>query len=113
MPTVLNVSVGQSGGLTPEQIQTELVAKLSANLEMIGESSVQEADACTVNTLPAVCATVALDFDFGGMRSDVIAQITALFYGDHIYVLTLATGADSLAEHVDDFDQIIATFRPE
>ncbi len=113
MPTVLNVSVGQAGGLTLEQIQTELVAKLNANLEMIGEPSVQEADACTVNTLPAVCATVALDLDIGGMRSDVIAQITALLYGDRIYVLTLATGADSLAEHADEFDQIIATFRPE
>lgn len=113
LPTLLNVSVLEAPGATPEQVQTMVAQLLEDNAALLGGLDVESLEATTVNNLPAVVATATGDLASVGMDAQLYARVVGLVANDNVYILTLATEAENRAAKDPVFDDIIGTFRPE
>ena len=112
LPTLLNVFVLDAPGMTP----ADTVAYINGLLEGTAlpvEANIENISECTVNNLPAVCATATANLANVGFAAEVFAKVTALVANDKLYILTLATTVDDRGGKEPIFDQIIGTFRPE
>ncbi|MCC9075349.1 hypothetical protein FKZ61_004395 [Litorilinea aerophila] len=113
LPTVLNVSVIDAPGATPDSLLDFLQANLEANQSMLGDVDIQELNTAVVNNLPAVRGSVVADLSQYGMNARVFAKVVALIANDKVYILTLATQESNRGAKEPVFDAIIGTFRPE
>ena len=113
LPTLLNVSVIDSPGLTPSTAVTWLQGVIDANASALGGATIENLSECTVNGMPAVCGTATANLASFGINSELFAKVTGIIANDKIYVLTLATTTNNRASKEPVFDQIIGTFRPE
>ena len=113
LPTLLNVSVLDAPGATPEQVRLMVAQLLEDNAALLGDLTVESLEATTVNNLPAVVATATGDLASMGMDAQLYAKIVGLIANDKVYVLTLATEAGNRGAKEPVFEQIIGTFRPE
>jgi hypothetical protein len=113
LPTLLNVSVIDAPGQTPESLLTWLQGMIDANASMLGDVEIESMETTTVNNLPAVRGKATADLSSVGMNAKVFADVVALIANDKVYILTLGTTADQRAAKEPVFDQIIGTFRPE
>ncbi len=113
LPTLLNVSVIDSPGLTPSTAVTWLQGVIDANASALGGATIENLSECTVNGMPAVCGTATANLASFGINSELFAKVTGIIANDKIYVLTLATTTNNRAAKEPVFDQIIGTFRPE
>lgn len=113
LPTLLNVSVIDAPGLTPASAVTWLQGIIDANSASLGGAKIENLSECTVNGMPAVCATATANLASFGINSELFAKVTGILANDKVYVLTLATTTNNRATKEPVFDQIIGTFRPE
>jgi hypothetical protein len=113
LPTLLNVSVIDAPGYTPETLMGLLEANIEAQSSMLGDVEIESLEPTTINNLPAVRGAATADLSSVGMNASVFAKVTALLANDKVYILTQATTADQRAAKEPVFDQIIGTFRPE
>jgi hypothetical protein len=114
LPTLLNVTVIDAPGQTPDSLLTWLEGMIEANSEMLGGATIESLETATVNGMPAVrgSATANLN-EVAGMNVSVFAKVVALIANDKVYILTLAAQDTQRAAKEPVFDQIIGTFRPE
>jgi len=112
LPTLLNVFVLDAPGLTPADTVAYINGLLEGS-ELPVEANIENISECTVNNLPAVCATATANLANVGFAAELFAKVTALVANDKLYILTLATTADDRGGKEPIFDQIIGTFRPE
>lgn len=113
LPTILNVSVIDAPGATSESVMTAIEDTINANGAMLGDVTVGEMEATTVNNMPAVVADAVANLSSVGMDNELYAKVVGLIANDKIYVLTLATEAGNQSKKEATFDEIIGTFRPE
>ncbi len=113
LPTVLNVSVIDAPGVTPDSLLTWLQGLLEANASMLGDVQINDMNTAVINNMPGVRGSAVGDLSSYGMASKVYAKVAAIIANDKIYVLTLATQDTNQASKEPVFDQIIGTFRPE
>ncbi len=113
LPTVLNVSVIDAPGATPDSLLDFLQANLEANQSMLGDVDIQEMNTAVVNNLPAVRGSVVADLSQYGMNARIFAKVVGLIANDKVYILTLATQESNRGAKEPVFDAIIGTFRPE
>jgi len=113
LPTVLNVTVIDAPGQTPESLLTWLESMIEANASMLGDAKIEALETATVNGLPAVRGTATANLASVGMNVSVFAKVVALIANDKVYILTLAAQDTQRAAKEPSFDQIIGTFRPE
>gem|GEM_PF-1242888 len=113
LPTLLNVSVIDAPGATQEWAMELIEANLDANAGMLGDVEIRDLSPATVNNLPAIRGSAVADLSQVGMNAELFAKVVGLLANDKIYVLTLATPSDKMAEKEPVFDQIIGSFRPE
>jgi len=113
LPTVLNVSVIDAPGATPDSVKTWLEGMIEANKASLGDVKVEGVETATINNMPAVRGTVSGSLEKVGMKASIFGKVVALIANDKIYVLTLATQDTQRAAKEPVFDQIIGTFRPE
>lgn len=113
LPTLLNVSVLDAPGATPEQVREMVAQLLEDNAALLGDLNVETLDVATVNNLPAVVADATGDLASVGMDAQLYAKVVGLIANDKVYVLTLATEAGNRADKEPVFAEIIGTFRPE
>lgn len=113
LPTLLNVSVIDAPGVTPDSLLTWLEGLLEANAAMLGDVQIIEMNTATINNMPGVRGAATADLSSFGMAANVYAKVAAIIANDKIYVLTLGTQDTNQASKEPVFDQIIGTFRPE
>lgn len=113
LPTLLNVTVIDAPGQTPDSLLTWLESMIDANASMLGDAEIESMETATVNGLPAVRGAATANLASVGMNASVFAKVTALIANDKVYILTLASSLDQRAAKEPTFDQIIGTFRPE
>jgi hypothetical protein len=113
LPTVLNVSVIDAPGQTPESLLTWLEGMIEANASMLGDATIESLETATVNNLPAVRGVATADLSQVGMNAQVFGKVVALIANEKVYILTLVTQESQRAAKEPAFDQIIGTFRPE
>jgi len=113
LPTLLNVSVIDAPGYTPETAKALIDANLKANAAMLGDVKIDSIDPATVNGLPAVKGSATADLSKYGIKEPVYAKVVGLIANNKIYVLVLGTPQSKKAANDPIFDQIIGTFRPE
>ncbi len=113
LPTVLNVSVIDAPGYTPETAVALIEATLAENAGLLNGLDIETIEPTTVNNLPAVTGHATLDLTDFGYDTQLYARLTGLIANDQIYLLTLATSAGNRAEQQTEFEQIVGTFRPE
>ncbi len=113
LPTLLNVSVVDAPGVTPASAVGMIEGVIDANAAMLGDANIESLTECTVNNMPAVCATATANLAQFGIANELFAKVTGIVAHDKIFVLTMATTADKRGEKEPVFDQIIGTFRPE
>jgi hypothetical protein len=113
LPTVLNVSVIDAPGQTPESLTEWLEGMIDANSEMLGDVNIEVMEPTTINGLPAVRGVATADLTSVGMAQQVFIKVAALIANDKVYILTLLTQDAQRAAKEPQFDQIIGTFRPE
>jgi hypothetical protein len=113
LPTLLNVTVIDAPGQTPDSLLTWLEGMIEANASMLGDASIESMETATVNGLPAVRGSATANLASVGMNASVFAKVVALIANDKVYILTLASQLDQRAAKEPVFDQIIGTFRPE
>jgi hypothetical protein len=113
LPTLLNVFVLDAPGMTSAMAVDYVSGLIEANQAMLGDANIENVSECTVNNLPAVCATATANLANFGMNAELFAKVTALIANDKMYILTLATPTQNRASREPEFDQIIGTFRPE
>ncbi|MEM7539175.1 MAG: trypsin-like peptidase domain-containing protein [Chloroflexota bacterium] len=113
LPTILNISVVDMPGATPEWTVGLIEHQLEANTSVWGDVEIRDIRPTVINNLPAVAGTVASDLSIVGIEGQMFAKVTALIANDKVYVMTLATEVGKMAEKEPIFDQIIDTFRPE
>jgi len=113
LPTALNVFVLDAPGYTPATAVGLIQGLIEANQAMLGDANIENVSECTVNNLPAVCATATANLANFGFNAELFAKVTGLIANDKVYILTLASPGDKRATREPEFDQIIGTFRPE
>jgi hypothetical protein len=113
LPTVLNVSVIDFPGATPEYLVELIEFNLDNFADMLGDVDMQQLDTAVINNIPGVRGQATADLSSVGMNAQVTAQVVGLIANDKIYILTLATQSGSFAGKQAQFEQIIGTFRPE
>lgn len=113
LPTVMNVFVLDAPGYTPATAVDLIKGMIEANKSMLGGANIENVSECTVNNMPAVCATATANLAQFGFNKDVFAKVVGILANDKIYVLTQVAPADKRADKEPIFDQIIGTFRPE
>ena len=113
LPTALNVFVLDAPGYTPATAVSLIQGAIEANASMLGDANIENLAECTVNNMPAVCATATANLANFGIANELFAKVTGIVANDKVYILTLATTTDKRGEKEPVFDQIIGTFRPE
>jgi hypothetical protein len=113
LPTLLNVSVIDAPGQTPESLLTWLEGMIEANASMLGDANIEGLETATVNGLPAVRGTATANLASVGMNMSVFGKVVALIANDKVYIMTLVAQDTQRAAKEPVFDQIIGTFRPE
>ncbi len=113
LPTALNVFVLDAPGYTPATAVSLIQGAIEANASMLGDANIESLVECTVNNMPAVCATATANLANFGIANELFAKVTGIVANDKVYILTLATTTDKRGEKEPVFDQIIGTFRPE
>ncbi len=113
LPTLLNVSVIDAPGVTPDSLLTWLEGMIEANASMLGDVTINDLNTATINNMPGVRGSANADLSSVGMAAKVFAKVVAVIANDKVYVLTLATQDTNQASKEPVFDQIIGTFRPE
>ncbi len=113
LPTLLNVTVIDAPGQTPESLLTWLEGMIDANASMLGDATIESMETATVNGLPAVRGSATANLASVGMNASVYAKVVALIANDKVYILTLGAQLDQRAAKEPAFDQIVGTFRPE
>jgi hypothetical protein len=113
LPTLLNVTVIDAPGQTPESLLTFLEGAIEANASMLGDATIESLETATINGLPAVRGAATANLSSVGMNASVFAKVVALIANDKVYILTLGSQLDQRAAKEPVFDQIIGTFRPE
>jgi hypothetical protein len=113
LPTLLNVSVIDAPGQTPESLLTWLEGMIEANASMLGDATIESLETATINNMPAVRGTASANLASVGLNQNLFGKVVALIANDKVYILTLAATEDQRAAKEPVFDQIISTFRPE
>lgn len=113
VPTLLNVTVVDAPGFTPETLVDMLEANIAANASMLGDATIESMEPSTVNGLPAVRGAATANLASVGMNASVFAKVVALIANDKVYILTLVAQDNQRAAKEPVFDQIIGSFRPE
>jgi hypothetical protein len=113
LPTLLNVTVIDAPGQTPDSLLIWLEGMIEANASQLGGATIESLETATVNGLPAVRGAATANLAQVGMNVSVFAKVTALIANDKVYILTLAAQDTQRAAKEPQFDQIIGTFRPE
>lgn len=113
LPTVMNVSVIDAPGATPDSVLTWLQGMIDANKAQLGGVNIENLKTGTINGLPAVSGDASGSLASVGMNASVFGKVVALLANDKIYLMTLATQDSQRAAKEPSFDQIIGTFRPE
>jgi hypothetical protein len=113
LPTLLNVSVIDFPGATPEYLLELIEFNLDGFADTLGDVEVQQLNTAVINNIPGVRGQLAADLSDVGMNAQVTAKVVGLIANDKIYILTLATQSSSFAGKDAQFEQIIGTFRPE
>lgn len=113
LPTLLNVTVIDAPGQTPDSLLTWLQGMIEANASMLGDATIDAMETATVNGMPAVRGAATANLASVGMNASVYAKVVALIANDKVYILTLASSLDQKGAKEPVFDQIIGTFRPE
>ncbi len=113
LPTLLNLSVIDAPGQTPDSLLGWLEGMIDANASMLGDATIESMETATVNGMPAVRGAATANLASVGMNQTVFAKVVALIANDKVYILTLAATNDQRAAKEPVFDQIIGTFRPE
>ena len=113
VPTLLNVTVIDAPGQTPESLLTWLEGMIDANASMLGDAKIESMDTATVNGLPAVRGAATANLASVGMNASVFAKVVALIANDKVYILTLVAQDNQRAAKEPVFDQVIGSFRPE
>lgn len=113
LPTLLNVSVIDAPGQTPDSLLSWLEEMIGANASMLGDVTIDSMETATINNIPAVRATASANLASVGMNQTVFVKVVALIANDKVYILTMASTADQRGAKEPVFDQIIGTFRPE
>ncbi len=113
LPTLLNVTVIDAPGYTPDTAKDLINANLKANASMLGDVKINDLSTATVNGLPAVRGTGSADLTKFGVKAQVYAKVVGLIANNKIYILTLGTQANQQGAKDPIFDQIIGSFRPE
>jgi len=113
VPTLLNASVIDSPGATPDTVLKAVQGMIKANASTLGDVQIESLETTTVNNLPAVQGTAIADLSTLGIDKQLYAKFVGLIANDKIYVLTLATDANKRADNEAVFDEIIGSYRPE
>jgi len=113
LPTLMNVSVIDAPGATPESVMEWLQGMIDANKAQLGDVKIENLKTGTVNNMPAVTGDATGSLAQVGMNASVFGKVVALLANDKIYLMTLATQDTQRAAKEPQFDQIIGTFRPE
>lgn len=113
LPTLLNVSVIDAPGVTPDTLLTWLESMIEANASALGDANIESMETATVNGMPAVRGAATANLASVGMNASVFAKVVAIIANDQVYILTLAAQDTQRAAKEPVFDQIIGTFRPE
>ena len=113
LPTLLNVSVIDAPGATPDMVVDILANAIEANAGALGDVTIRNLDTTVINNIPGVEGSAIADLSQVGMDATLFVKVVGLIANDKIYVLTQATEESKMADRESDFDQIIATFRPE
>ncbi len=113
LPTVLNVSVIDAPGYTPETAVALIEATLAENAGLLDGVEIESVEPTMVNNLPAVTGDATLDLADFGYDTQLYARLVGLLANDQIYLLTLATNVNNRAEEQAEFGEIVGTFRPE
>jgi hypothetical protein len=113
LPTLLNVTVIDAPGYTPETLMGLLEANIEAQSAMLGDVNIESLEPATVNGMPAVRGSATANLAEVGMNVSVFAKVVGLIANDKVYILTLAAQDTQRAAKEPVFDQIIGTFRPE
>jgi hypothetical protein len=113
LPTLMNVSVIDAPGATPQSVVDWLNGMIEANQSQLGDVKIENVQPTTVNGLPAVTGDASGSLAKVGMNASVFGKVVALIANDKIYIMTLATQDSQRAAKEPTFDQIIGTFRPE
>jgi hypothetical protein len=113
LPTLLNVTVIDAPGQTPDSLLTWLEGMIDANASMLGDATIESMETATINGLPAVRGGATANLASVGMNASVYAKVVALIANDKVYILTLGASLDQRGAKEPVFDQIIGTFRPE
>lgn len=113
LPTLLNVSVIDFPGATPEYLMELIEFNLDSFSDSLGDVQIQQLDTAVINNIPGVRGQASADLSSVGMNAQLTAKVVGLVANDKIYILTLATQSSSFAGKDAQFEQIIGTFRPE
>ncbi len=113
IPTVLNVSVIDAPGVTPDTLLDWLRGMIEANASALGDVRLESLDTAVINNIPGVRGSATANLASVGMNASVFAKVTAQIANNKIYVLTLVAQDTQRAAKEPVFDQIIGTFRPE
>lgn len=113
LPTLLNVSVIDFPGATPEYLVDLIEVNLDNMAGQLGDVDMQQLEPSVINNLPGVRGQATADLSSVGMNAQVTAKVVGLIANDKVYILTVATQTSSFAGKEAQFDQIIGSFRPE
>lgn len=113
LPTLLNVTVIDAPGQTPDSLLGWLEGMIEANASMLGDASIESLETATINGMPAVRGSATANLASVGMNQTVFAKVVALIANDKVYILTMAATNDQRGAKEPVFDSIIGTFRPE
>jgi hypothetical protein len=113
LPTLLNVSVIDAPGQTPDSLLTWLEGMIEANASALGEATIESMETATVNGMPAVRGSATANLASVGMNVSVFAKVVAIIANDKVYIMTLAAQDTQRAAKEPVFDQIIGTFQPQ
>lgn len=113
IPTVLNASVIDAAGVTPDSLLEWLRGLIEANASTLGDVRIESLDTAVINNIPGVRGSATANLAAVGMNASVFAKVTAQIANDKIYILTLVAQDTQRAAKEPVFDQIIGTFRPE
>ena len=113
LPTLLNVSVIDAPGQTPDALLTYLQSAIESNGAALGDISIESLETATINNLPAVEGDAVADLSNVGMDAVMYAKVVALIANDKVYVLTLLTESGNRSAKQAEFTQIIGAFGPQ
>jgi hypothetical protein len=113
LPTILNVSIVDAGGMTPDDVAGLVTGWLEQNGAMVGDVTVERIETTPVNGLPAVQAEAVADLSAMGVGTPLYLKAVGLLYEERLYLLTLVTEAGERDEKAEEFAAIIGTFGPQ